>query len=529
MKKICSVFLLLASAVILLSIYNNKTNSQVLSKCCLPSDEIGNILSAREPTKAKLINELFFDDIPLFEDKETNSWFLTTSSTINQNPIVRFSSVDPAVRIVFPEKIDFLSGETLSFIAYNSSTYNLFKLVITSLPLINIEYSATEISRESIPMRLTLYDSDSKKYIASEGTIHVRGNSTSEFPKTSFRISLLRNENNGKEKDANLLGLREDDDWILYSAYFDPEKIRNVFSANLWYFSCAQRNNFGINNGMEYRYIELFLNSEYWGLYAISYPIDAKQQHIRITPFGNYDEYLYKQRFRGPVFYGEKMEDYLDLQYPGNDDDNAIGMFLREKYFKQLIDSDTVDFYINDTQNAIDIWLFMKLIQGIDHVEHIGKPLPYDIGITKNKTANFMYTIKKTSDGHQVLITPWDLDKTWGLFYHFDNPLQYADPTDNGFEMTLNPVSVLLKNGDAEIVKQIQNEYLNLRENEWSNETIDQMLNAMESDIFDSGAFEREQNRWLEGNYSDSQRKLSNFRQYVHQRFASMDEYIASL
>lgn len=527
MKKIYSVFLLLASSVILLSIFNDKTNSQVLSKCCFSSDEIENILTSRKQTESKLISELFFDDTPLFYDTDTNSWFLTVSSSTNKDPIVHFTLINTPVQIVFPDDLQLIPGEIVPFYIYDASVYTSCSLIVTALPLINIESHTTDIPKEAIPMELTLYDPNSRRLITSEGTIHTRGNGSLYFPKHSFRVSLFGKEKNGKEKDFSLLELREDDDWILYAPYTDPEKTRHVFSTNLWHDSCARKNSFGISNGLEFRWVELFLNNRYWGLYTLGYPIDVKQQQITISQSGNFDEFLYKQRYRGPIFNESGMIDNLILQFPGNDEDELLGLNLRRAFFTQLQSPETVDLYINDYQNALDSWLFMKLVQGADNVEYTGiKQIPLN---TPNTMRNMLYTIKLSDAGYRFLYTPWDMDKTWGIQFNKEKPLQTADPTDNGFEMSVNPVSVLLKNGDLKIARSIQKEYKDLRENEWSDETIDQMINSFEKDIFDSGAFEREQTRWPLANYSDPQRKLDDFRQYVHQRFASMDEYIASL
>ncbi|MBO6255682.1 MAG: CotH kinase family protein [Bacteroidaceae bacterium] len=57
--------------------------------------------------------------------------------------------------------------------------------------------------------------------------------------------------------------------FILYSCYADPERARNVFSQNLWTESCGTDNAYNINTGSYYKYVELFLNGEYYGLYAL--------------------------------------------------------------------------------------------------------------------------------------------------------------------------------------------------------------------------------------------------------------------
>ena len=84
-----------------------------------------------------------------------------------------------------------------------------------------------------------------------------------------------------EENQQSVLGMRCDGDWMLYAGYNDQEKIRNVFSANLWYESCAENNIFDVKNGMEYRYVETFFNDHYMGLYAIGFPIDELQLELQ--------------------------------------------------------------------------------------------------------------------------------------------------------------------------------------------------------------------------------------------------------
>ena len=55
------------------------------------------------------------------------------------------------------------------------------------------------------------------------------------------------------------------------------------------------------------------------------------------------------------------------------------------------------------------------------------------------------------------------------------------------------------------------------------------MLDGCEQDIFGSGAYLRDMERWPEGSYQDPELGLSVFREYVHGRLRSMDQYMSSL
>ena len=82
--------------------------------------------------------------------------------------------------------------------------------------------------------------------------------------KKGYAVSLTQESVGGhlRDNDISLLGMRQDDDWVLYAAYNDQEKIRNVFSCNLWKDFCSTDNERGIDTGVEYRYLELFMNGD---------------------------------------------------------------------------------------------------------------------------------------------------------------------------------------------------------------------------------------------------------------------------
>lgn len=159
--------------------------------------------------------------------------------------------------------------------------YRELHLVMTTLPIMNIDYSGPIEDYEYVDMNMSLYDNRDgviNRYIESGGQVKYRGASTLFYPKKSLRLSLKRTEA-GKVKNNNisLLGMREDDDWIIYADYNDQERVRNVFSQNLWWDTMRKDNSRGVEAGLKYEFLELFVNGEYYGLCALGFPIDEKQ------------------------------------------------------------------------------------------------------------------------------------------------------------------------------------------------------------------------------------------------------------
>lgn len=540
MKRHLSVLLLLCSTILLILSLYRTTDTKSYTDLLFGTAEFERIKSSRSSTSRELLEEISFNNIPAFYDELTESWFHTVSTYEPElNPSVGIKSEEKNLQIAFSEQL--IPGKSTDMLAYTDSEYKAYTLVITTLPLIKIdcgedfftqmneqweEIQQHDLPKEQLPMRFTLIDNRPENPHAvtvSDGTIHIRGGSTLEFPKKSLRIKLLEKTagKEMKEYQTALLGMRQDGGWLLYPAYNDQEKIRNVFSLNLWYNSCARDNSFGLINGMEYRFIELFLNRQYWGLYALGFPIDSKQMGIKADNRGFYDEYLLKQKAFGPDFSDiENGTHGIMLQQNAEQSDINNALQLIKTYFLQLQAQNENIIWQNDFDNVIDIWLFLKLGQASDTI------------MIANQLKNVFYTIKLSSEGRKILFTPWDADNYWGntwSIYGKNKTNEYAlSSDDNSLEMNLNPISYM-KEKDTSIVSAIQRKYTELRSDNWSDHKIDEMLDGFEQDIYLSGAYLRDKERWPDGNYQDPDLKLALFRKYVHERFHSMDEYIAGL
>ena len=92
--------------------------------------------------------------------------------------------------------------------------------------------------------------------------------------------------------------------------------------------------------------------------------------------------------------------------------------------------------------------------------------------------------------------------------------------------MKQNPVSVL-REQDPNIKELIRTRYHELRSGDWSEQALDGMLDGFEQDIYGSGAYFRDTERWPESSRQDPALGLSLFREYVHERLLAMDAFIS--
>lgn len=98
-------------------------------------------------------------------------------------------------------------------------------------------------------------------------SLHVRGNTTSAMPKRSFKIDFT--------DKVNLLGMPENRDWALLANYGDKTLLKNfiAFKLSEW---------LGASYTPRSRFVELFLNGSYRGLYQLTETIEVAKNRVNI-------------------------------------------------------------------------------------------------------------------------------------------------------------------------------------------------------------------------------------------------------
>lgn len=528
MKKRLTLFLSFFTLLILVACLW-KGGEKCYAELCISEAEMQEIMADRSQASQALYKEILFNEYALIYDNRDNRFFysLVENSETAYNPYVKCVSAGTDVRlaIVGREITDEVirNGEEFGLLFYTDKEYEYVKLAFTTLPLLSVEYEGELSIDEDIPapMKLRMFDNRedaTQRIIDAAGEIHYRGRSSRYYPKKAFRFTLYTNSvgENRRENKTALLGLREDGDWILYAAYNDDVKVRNVFSSKIWKESSSESNSCGVDNGMEYKWTELFVNGQYWGLYALGYPIDATQ--LKMTA----GEYMYAKTEPGTLEknidpYSEgAIEPYRIRKLGVNAEESWEP--LSKFYIAMRDSSDSYAAFrkITDRQNSIDLYLFLNLIQGVDHADIRGANLTFNL-----------YLTNKFCEGgtRQVMLyTPWDMDRTWGKGFASEG--RFVTPDQNVI-METNLVHFLLEEDDEEIKEQLVQRYYELRESTWSEEHLLEILNTYEKQIFLSGAYARDITRWPETNANV--KDLSEFKKYVLERLSYMDIYIQQI
>ncbi len=541
-RKLFTAALFSCTLALLVFLAGREARLPRLSVLTLSATEYETLKQGRIEDNSLMPENIRFDGCDLFYDADNARWFWSLSEDGNADVSVEVYGAKAAFRAFELTAASVRAAQEIPFLLYTDSAYREFTLAVTTLPLLRIE-ERNDVrvefgfrtptpppedvihhlgendepgefrKRTDQSMTLTLWDNRAEavqKIVQHNGSIRLRGNGSSVFEKVSYRVTL--------DSEANLLGLRTDNDWILHAPYRDNDKIRNVFLMNLWTQSCGTNNSFGVVNGIEYRWVELFLNDRYWGIYALGYPLDAKQLRLRdpetefIAEIYSWTspeliEELYLYSAYGYVLKGTFTDEQASDHY----------LKLREVNAHWAAADTAAILAETDLPSAIDTFLLTRFMQGTDHV--------------KSKTGeiyNFFLSFKKTADGSVLLMfTPWDLDMTFGIC--IDSTLQMPwftkyrvlSSDDNSYVMKYNPAAVLERAGDERITEMMRARWQELRATSWSDEAIDAAIEYHRTALWDSGAMLREQSRWPDAPYEGDE--LAYFKTYVHERLVSMD------
>ncbi len=532
MRKIMEWTLLIISLMAMIFLVSLERGTQRYNDMLIAGDVYDDIIADRAEAN-NLINRIYFDDEQLFYDRVNKIYYysLIEGDADAYNPVVKIRSDEKNISVAFSDCItdeNIEKNALIEMIAYNDDQYEKVGIHLTTLPLISIE-TEQSISLEDSPVKVRVFDNSEnvvKRLTCSDASMRLRGYASINYPKNNFRLSLVERSIGGNKRPnkVSLLGMRKDEDWLLYGAYTDPEKIRNLFGIEIW-DTVSRDNEYGIETGVEYRYTEMIMNGEYFGLVALGYPLDDKV--VREYSSGK-DYALYKKQ-------GFETDSYLTYKsyenksvIEGKTPDKGKYNLLYKYFFNEMIHRDDSDYLMSclDIDNTIDFMLYVNFIQGYDHVR-------------TDAFHNAYMAMREEDDGLiKCLFCPWDMDLTWGNFYCLDivednSDLNFIEPygdspatnkiMENGY------INQIIVNGDTDIIQQIVDRYHYLRQDKWSDDNLIKILDKYESEIYDSGAYRRDIVRWPEGGVNDPETGLGQFKEYVITRAHEADDYYGRL
>ncbi|MDG2396755.1 MAG: CotH kinase family protein [Flavobacteriaceae bacterium] len=142
-----------------------------------------------------------------------------------------------------------------------------------SMAIANVDTkNLTIVDEPKIPANLQITEEDSILFDGPIG-IEIRGSSSQMFPKKSYGFETW--DEDGKDINVSLADFPEEEDWIFYAPYSDKSLIRNVIIFEL-------SNEIG-QYATKTKFLELYLNNKYSGLYVLMEKIKRDKNRVNIS------------------------------------------------------------------------------------------------------------------------------------------------------------------------------------------------------------------------------------------------------
>lgn len=485
---------------------------------------------------------LSFNEEPLPYDTATRTFFLPVNMENEVWESGDFTGVfgeDSKAEIIFLENYchtdkfrTIAEGKSFSFLAVTGKGYGEYQLVFTGLPMLT--FTGTEyLAEDGTPMfLLRLYDTahDSEWVTEVYTQSRLRGNTSLNYEKKSLRLYLkdLKDNQTFEKANRNLLGIRDDDDWILNSLYADNTRVRDHLCIGLWSEVGATSNPYGYHYGTQAEYVEVIINNGYQGLYSLMVPVDRKQLgmdavSVQLGTGRSIVERIYEKKYTAAWCADDFEGDLPDTNMPWY----RGGFFLKGDTVLQneaeweplhraasLIGAEDSVFAAGitketDKQNVLENWLFYQAIAGFD-----------------NENKNMYYVARNRNESYYGYFIPWDMNLSFGAVYA-ENPY-YCEETDAVTTQMIpwQPGQRMVDldvEGSAQFAAETWNRW---RQGVFSDEALKARIALLEHQVKDSGAFAREDARWPDGNQNEDFRFLYTFTQ---ERMAAVDAYMEGI
>ncbi|MFW6369797.1 MAG: CotH kinase family protein [Bacteroidota bacterium] len=387
-----------------------------------------------------------------------------------------------------------------------------YTIYFSQIPLVVINSPHAIVDEPRVFSEFTLIEPDGHVTHSYMG-VEIRGGFSQTYPKLSLRLEFWEDSVGNITKDLSLLGMRNDDDWNLQAMYNEPLRFRSKTSNQLWkqiHTVYYQEKEPRAVNGIVMEYVELFLNGEYRGIYALSERIDRKQLQLK-----KYDGYIRGELYKAvnwgaPTF--NSLPDYntKDLYWDGFEykfPEELVDWVYLYGLLDFVVNEDDYYFYsdyrrIIELNNAVDYFIFLNLLRATDN--------------TGKNTFIARYDYEEP-----YFIVPWDLDGVFGTMY-----LGSRDPISTGL-LSNGLYDRLIRDcqpeGFHETLKQRWNE---LRTDVITHQNIMALFQANFDLLTANGAYEREELAWEEYNFNRDD--LNYLEDWLQARLSYLDEVFNS-
>ena len=375
------------------------------------------------------------------------------------------------------------------------------QLTFTFLPLLVMEGT---FGYDYAQGNISLLSPDATEPTNSFAKVKWRGGSTNTANKHKRNYKIKTLNEKGKSQDISLLGMREDNNWILDAGQIDLFRLRNRIATEIWndfatlpYYASKEPK---AKSGVAGKVVEVILNNEYRGIYSLTETMDRKELKLK-----KYDDK--SQEFHGQLWkvsswdkatfwnidkdYDNTQEIWhaFETKYPDIDDVNptdysplyeAINFVANSN--DETFKKEVADYF--DIPVLIDYQLFLETLKPID-----------------NSGKNMYWGIYDVTKSKKLTLAIWDLDASVGQDWQCSTPLHpdYVLPnTDLGVKEGFNLYHRLCSLNVDNYNQKVTDRYHELRKTFFSEENLIAKYQDYYDMLVKSGAASREESKWSE-------------------------------
>ena len=364
-------------------------------------------------------------------------------------------------------------------------------------------------------------------------TIERRGNSSQWNDKTPYRFETV--DEAGENNNVQLLGMPEENDWVLYAPWQDKTMIRNVLAYQL-------SNDLG-RYASRTRFVELYLNNDYKGVYVLMEKIKRDVDRVDISKL-NPDEIEGDDLTGGYIL---KFDWYFTGDNIGGFQSSNDGITYNYHYPKPSdIVSEQEEYiqnYIDDFESIMLSDDYADLATGYPSMMNVESFVDFILiqELAKNvdayRLSTYIYKDKESIDNRLTAGPVWDFNHgfgncDYGETWEPENWLLEYNP-EGGDQMSF--WWELLWQDDNFNLK-VSQRYSELRSNILSDEHIHDIIDSTVSHLGD--AIDRNFVKWpILGNYvwpnyyvfETYEEEISYLKSWISQRLSWMDSEILLL
>lgn len=405
-----------------------------------------------------------------------------------------------------------------------------------SLPVLHLTYDAKALNHITYIDGSVLVTDTAGATTELNAIFKIRGATALQYPMKPSLNMKLRDEA-GEELDYNLLGLREASSFILDAMAIDRINMRNRVCFDIWnsFSRLPYDTKFGSRNGTVGKFVEVYINGGYKGIYCLTDKINRKLLGLK-KPKTNDDGTL--NEVRG-VLYKQGTNDIEKQENVGPYNDwsvyvaewhDAWELHEPDNYPCPEVWEPLLDLYRNgNNANYAYVKNHFYLQNLADYTIHLMALCINDNWGNKNK----YFSIVNIQDETRFVVTPWDLDSSLGGDYNgskFDG--DYYEWT---IEQIVNsaPLPFSMALTKTEFRTMLKETWAANRRGAFDVDSVSQRLDDYCNLFVQGGAWQRTCDLWKNKNekeayVEDLTAEIVRIKEWYRKRYGEMDEYFGT-